>query len=177
MALNNVDLSTYVRVGRYDLPEPKRTTPPINSLLAQEVSAVTYNWDTDTLFIIGDGSTSIVQVSKTGQLINSMTLAPGNSPQGTDFYDTEGLTYVGGGQFVLIEERDRQASLFTYTAGTTLTKSNVKTVKLGTTVGNIGIEGISWDPQTNGFIAVKEITPEGIFQTTIEHVFFCELFC
>ena len=170
MALNNVDLSTYVRVGRYDLPEPKRTTPPINSLLAQEVSAVTYNWDTDTLFIIGDGSTSIVQVSKTGQLINSMTLAPGNSPQGTDFYDTEGLTYVGGGQFVLIEERDRQASLFTYTAGTTLTKSNVKTVKLGTTVGNIGIEGISWDPQTNGFIAVKEITPEGIFQTTIDFV-------
>ncbi|WP_228043664.1 choice-of-anchor I family protein [Dolichospermum sp. LEGE 00246] len=170
MALNNVDLSTYVRVGRYDLPEPKRTTPPINSLLAQEVSAVTYNWDTDTLFVVGDGSTSIVQVSKTGQLINSMTLALGSSPQGTDFYDTEGLTYVGGGQFVLIEERDRQASLFTYTAGTTLTKSNVKTVKLGTTVGNIGIEGISWDPQTNGFIAVKEITPEGIFQTTIDFV-------
>jgi phospholipase/lecithinase/hemolysin len=170
MALNNVDLSTYVRVGRYDLPEPKRTTPPTNSLLAREVSAVTYNWDTDTLFVVGDGSTSIVQVSKTGQLINSMTLALGSSPQGTDFYDTEGLTYVGGGQFVLIEERDRQASLFTYTAGTTLTKSNVKTVKLGTTVGNIGIEGISWDPQTNGFIAVKEITPEGIFQTTIDFV-------
>ncbi|MDB9309593.1 choice-of-anchor I family protein [Aphanizomenon sp. CS-733/32] len=168
--LPNVDLSTYVRVGRYDLPEPKRTTPPTNSLLAQEVSAVTYNWDTDTLFVVGDGSTSIVQVSKTGQLINSMTLAPGTSPQGTDFYDTEGLTYVGGGQFVLIEERDRQASLFTYTAGTTLTKSNVKTVKLGTTVGNIGIEGISWDLQTNGFIAVKEITPEGIFQTTIDFV-------
>ncbi|AFY32946.1 SdiA-regulated domain-containing protein [Calothrix sp. PCC 7507] len=167
MAFNNVDLSTYVRVGRYDLPEPTRTTPPTNSLLAQEVSAVTYNWDTDTLFVVGDGSTSIVQVTKTGQLINSMTLAPGSSPQGTDFYDTEGLTYVGGGKFVLVEERDRQASLFTYAAGTTLTKSNVQTVKLGTTVGNIGIEGISYDPQTSGFVAVKEVTPEGIFQTGI----------
>ena len=38
-----------------------------------------------------------------------MTLASGPSPQGTDFYDTEGLTYVGGGQFVIVEERDRQA--------------------------------------------------------------------
>ena len=117
-----VDLSTYVRIGRYDLPEPTRTTPPANSLLAQEVSAVTYNWDTDTLFVVGDGGTSVVQVSKTGQLINSMTLAPGSSPQGTDFYDPEGLTYVGNGKFVMAEERDRQAVMFTYAAGTTLTR-------------------------------------------------------
>ncbi|MEJ6485594.1 SdiA-regulated domain-containing protein [Nostoc punctiforme UO1] len=167
-AINSVDLSTYTRIGRYDLPEPTRTTPPTNSKLAQEVSSVTYNWDTDTLFVVGDGSTSIVQVSKTGQLIDSMTLAPGNSPQGTDFYDTEGLTYIGGGKFVLIEERDRQANLFTYVPNTTLTKNDVQTVKLGTTVGNIGIEGISYDPLTSGFIAVKETQPEGIFQTGID---------
>src|ERR1700742_4501675 len=100
-----VDLSTYVLVGRSDLPEPTRTAAPPNSLLAQEVSAVTYNWDTNTLFVVGDGGTSIVQVTKTGQLIDSMTLAPGASPQGTDFYDTEGLTYIGGGKFVMTEER------------------------------------------------------------------------
>ncbi|QHG18948.1 SdiA-regulated domain-containing protein [Nostoc sp. ATCC 53789] len=167
-AATSIDLSTYVRIGRYDLPEPTRTTAPTNSLLAQEVSAVTYNKDTDTLFVVGDGGRAIVQVSKTGQLIDSMTLGLGNSPQGTEFYDTEGLTYVGDGKFVLIEERDRQANLFTYAPGTTLTRSDVQTVKLGTTVGNIGIEGISYDPQTGGFIAVKEITPEGIFQTNID---------
>jgi predicted extracellular nuclease/uncharacterized protein YjiK/Ca2+-binding RTX toxin-like protein len=166
--VEGVDLSQYVRVGRYDLPEPTRTSAPPNSVLAQEASAVTYNADTDTLFVVGDGGRAIVQVTKTGQLIDSMTLAPGNSPQGTDFYDTEGLTYIGGGKFVLIEERDRQANLFTYVPGTTLTKSNVQTVKLGTTVGNIGIEGISYDPLTNGYVAVKEISPEGIFQTGID---------
>ena len=138
-----VDLSTYVRVGRFDLPEPTRTAAPPNSLLAQEASSVTYDWDTNTLFVVGDGGTSVVQVSKTGQLIDSMTLAPGNSPQGTEFYDTEGIAYVGGGNFVLIEERDRQAVLFTYVAGATLHRSDVKTVKLGTTVGNIGLEGVS----------------------------------
>ena len=166
--LTGVDLSQYARVGRFDLPEPTRTTPPANSLLAQEASAVTYDWDTDSLFVVGDGGTSVVQVSKTGALINSMTLAQGTSPQGTEFYDTEGIAYVGGGKFVLTEERDRQANLFTYVPNTTLTRAAVQTVKLGTTVGNIGIEGLTNDPQTGGFIVVKEATPEGIFQTGID---------
>ena len=108
MPITDVDLSTYVRVGRYDLPEPTRTTASADSLLAQEASAVTYNWDTNTLFVVGDGGTSVVQVSLTGELIDSMTLAPGSSPQGTTFYDTEGITYIGNGQFVMTEERDRQ---------------------------------------------------------------------
>jgi uncharacterized protein YjiK/2',3'-cyclic-nucleotide 2'-phosphodiesterase (5'-nucleotidase family) len=160
-------LSNYVRVGRYDLPEPTRTTPPTNSLLAQEASAVTYNADTNTLFVVGDGGTSIVQVSLTGKLIDSMTLAPGSSPQGTEFYDTEGLTYVGEGKFVMVEERDRQAVLLTYTPNTTLTRADTETVKLGTTIGNIGLEGVSYDPQTGGFIFVKEKDSEGVFQSGI----------
>jgi hypothetical protein len=99
--LAGIDLSRYTRVGRYELPEPTRTTAPNNiSLLAQEASAVTYDWDTDTLFVVGDGGTSVVQVDKTGKLIDSMTLAKGSSPQGTEFFVPEGLAYVGGGKFV-----------------------------------------------------------------------------
>ena len=167
----SVDLSTFKRVGRFDLPEPTRTVPPATSLLAQEASGVTYDWDTDSLFVVGDGGTSVVQVNKTtGALINSMTLAPGPSPQGTDFYDTEGITYIGGGKFVLLEERYRQANLFTYVAGGILHKTDVQTVKLGTTIGNIGLEGVSYDPQTGGYICVKEKDPESIFQTGIDFV-------
>ncbi len=166
----SVDLSTYVRVGRYDLPEPTRTTAPANSLLAQEASGVTYNWDTDTLFVVGDGGTSVVQVTKTGQLVNSMTLAQGSSPQGTEFYDTEGIAYVGGGQFVLIEERYRQANLFTYVANGTLQRANARTVKLGTTIGNVGLEGLSYDPLTGGYLFVKEKDPISVFQTGINFV-------
>ena len=169
LAIPTVDLSRYTRVGRYNLPEPTRSTPPDGtSLLAQEASAVTYNWDTDTLFVVGDGGTSVVQVSKTGALINSMTLAPGGSPQGTDFYDTEGVSYVGGGKLVLIEERDRQVSLFTYVAGATLHRADVQTVKLGTTIGNIGLEGVTYDPKTGHYIFVKEKEPRSIFETGID---------
>ncbi|HYF35254.1 MAG TPA: lamin tail domain-containing protein, partial [Prosthecobacter sp.] len=115
-----------------------------------------------------DGGTSIVQVTKTGQLVDSMTLAPGGSPQGTTFYDPEGITYVGNNQFVISEERDRQLVLFTYAAGTTLSRSGAKTVKIGTFVPNTGTEGLSWDPQTGGFICLKEIDLMGIFQTNVD---------
>ncbi|RKQ90329.1 uncharacterized protein YjiK [Solirubrobacter pauli] len=161
-AIAAVDLSTYTRIGRYDLPEPTRTTPPAGSLLAKEVSAVTYDPDTDSLFVVGDESTSIVQVSKTGQLIDSMTLAPGA------FDDVEGLTYVGGGQFVLAEERERRLVRFTYAAGTTLTRAQTQGVKLGTTIGNEGFEGLSSDPFSGGYVVVKELNPIGVFQTTVD---------
>ncbi len=169
----SIDLSNYQRVGRYDLPEPTRTTAPSGNLLAQEASGVTYNKDTGTLFVIGDGGSSIVQVTKTGQLVDSMTLAADvTKPRGVYFDDPESLTYVSSGpdagKFVLVEERTRLASLFTYAAGTTLGPgSSFQSVKLGTTIGNIGIEGISFDPATGGYVAVKEITPMGIFQTGI----------
>ena len=171
-AATTVDLSKYVRVGRYNLPEPSRTTlppgTPAHNLLCQEASGVTYNWDTDTLFIACDGGRSITQVSKTGQLIDTMTLAlRAGAPQGTDFYDPEGITYIGAGEFVLSEERDRQLVKFTYAAGTTLSRANTQTVKIGTFVDNTGTEGLSFDPLTGGFICLKEISPIGIFQTNV----------
>jgi hypothetical protein len=158
-----LDLANYVRIGRYDLPVPGRTAnPPLASELALEVSAITYNPDTDTLFVLGDEGTAIAEINKQGQLVSSMTLNAG------DFADTEGLTYVGNGQFVLVEERLRQANLFTYTAGATLSRGNVQTVDLGTDVGNIGLEGVSFDAATGGFIFVKETGPQGIFQTSLD---------
>ncbi len=168
----SVNLANYVRIARINLPEPTRTAlppgTPVHNYLCQEASAVTYNWDTDTLFITGDGGRAITQVSKTGQLIDTMTLALGSSPQGTDFYDPEGLTYIGGAQFVMSEERDRQLVKFTYAAGTTLSRSGAQTVKIGTFVDNTGTEGLSWDPQTSGFVCLKELTPIGIFQTGVD---------
>ncbi len=167
-AQSSFELANYVQTGRHSLPVGTGT-----NLLAEEASAVAYNKDTDTLFVLGDGGTSIAQVTKQGVLIDSMTLAQDASkPQGTYFYDPEGLAYIGGGKFVLVEERYRQFNEFTYTPNTTLpsniaTGAGVRTVKLGTTIGNIGIEGLSFDPMTGGFLAVKESAPLGVFQSTV----------
>ena len=43
--------------------------------------------------------------------------ADASRPQGTAYYDPEGLAWIGGNRFVLVEERDRVVSRFTYTPG------------------------------------------------------------
>lgn len=162
---SSLDLANYSLAGKYELP----ISGDPDNRLASEASAVTYDKDRDTLFVVGDGGTAVVQVSKTGELIDSMRLAQDpEKPQGTDFYDTEGIAYVGDGKFVLVEERYRQVDLISYTKDTTFTSAMAQTVKLGTTIGNIGIEGISYDPASGGYVAVKEKDPLGIFQTDID---------
>ena len=100
-----------------------------------------------------------------------MTLpADVSGPQGTFLYDPEGITWVGGSEFVVAEERYRQLARFSYTPDTTLAAGAIQQVKLGTTIGNIGLEGVAFDPQTSGYILVKEKTPLGIFQTTADFV-------
>ena len=46
----------------------------------------------------------------------------------------------------------------------------MKTVKLGTSIGNLGLEGLFYDPLSGEYIFVKEISPEGVFQTSIDFV-------
>jgi len=173
----SVNLANYVRVARINLPEYRRTALPpgtaSHNLLCDEASGVAYNWDTDTLFICGDGGRAITQVTKSGQLVDTMSLAlNAGNPQGTEFYDPEGITYIGGGQFVFTEERERRIVKFTYAAGTTLTRGAAQTVDLGTFDDNTGTEGLSYDPQTSGalpgFIVLKEKTPIGVFQTNVD---------
>lgn len=167
--ITGVDLSRYERVGRHDLPTPANTPgTPAGSLLAREASGVSYDRGTDSLFVVGDGATAIVRVSKTGALLDSMAVQNGTTTGGPGFYDTEGIATLGGGRLLLPEERDRQVSRLTYRPGTTLTRSDVETVKLGTTVGNVGIEGITTDGTTGDVIAVKEKDPLGLFRTSID---------
>jgi uncharacterized protein YjiK/methionine-rich copper-binding protein CopC len=156
----SLDLANYTLSLRKTLPVNLATGA---NQIAAEVSAVTYNEATDSLFIVGDEGSYITQLSKTtGAVIDTMALPAGL------FGDPEGLTAVGNGRFVVANERERTANLLTYAGGTTLDASTVRSVKLGTTVGNIGLEGVTLDPATGGYIFVKEMTPQGIFQTTLD---------
>jgi len=168
-------LSNYQLSASYALPASSPN--PFNSTQF-EASAVTWNRDTNTLFMLGDGGGFVMETTLTGTPINFMRLAAGSSPQGNEFYDTEGLVYMGRdaqgrSQFVMTEERYRTAVSFTYEAGSTLQRSQTQTVKLGTTVGNTGLEGLTYDPLTTGFIFVNEAAGNGgstqnIFQTQID---------
>ncbi|MFM1890451.1 MAG: hypothetical protein RLZZ565_1208 [Planctomycetota bacterium] len=133
---------------------------PLPPVAAAEASAVTWNWDTDTLFVLGDEGEAIVEVSKTGAELSVMTL--------TGFSDTEGLTYLGNGRFVVAEERIQDVFLVEYVAGGSVDRSAVPGVSLGDTVGNIGLEGISYDPLSDTYITVKEKSPQAVQQAVID---------
>jgi uncharacterized protein YjiK len=162
-------LNNYVQIGNYALPT---NSPNPFSATQFEASAVTWNKDTNTLFMVGDGGGFITETTLNGTVLGTMKLAAGSSPQNNEFYDPEGLAYIGGGKFVMTEERYRTAVQFSYAAGTTLTRAQTSTVKLGTTVGNTGLEGVTYDPVTGGYILVNESSGNGgslqnIFQTQI----------
>lgn len=126
---------------------------------AAEASAVTWNWDRDSLFVVGDEGDAIVEVDRNGTLLSSMSLS--------GFDDTEGLTYIGGGRFVVVEERLQDAYVLIYAAGGAVSRSSLASASLGVTVGNVGLEGISYDPSTGQYIVVKEKTPEQVNAATL----------
>ncbi|MCK6403875.1 MAG: SdiA-regulated domain-containing protein [Sphaerotilus natans subsp. sulfidivorans] len=143
------DLSRYSLSATHALPD----------IEAAEASAVTWNWNTGTLFVLGDEGDALVEVDRQGRRLSAMTL--------TGFHDTEGLTYIGtdaGGthRFVVLEERLQTGYLLSYGAGTSIDRAQLDSAVFGPTVGNIGLEGLSWDPRDGSFVAVKEKTPSAV---------------
>jgi uncharacterized protein YjiK len=153
-AITDVDLANYQLTGNYGLA--LTTTPK-----AWEASAVTFNADNGHLYVIEDEARRVYEISKTGSVLSSMTLV-GFDGDAENKGDTEGLTYVGGGQFVMAEERIQSLYRFTYVPGGTLIRDPSQEVALGPHVGNVGIEGVSYDPSTGQFVTVKEKSPEQV---------------
>lgn len=126
---------------------------------SSEASAVTYSRDTNSLYVVGDEGGPIVRYSLTGQRLDQFNMiGPTSEP------DTEGITSIGAGQFLVADEREQTAYLYTYIAGATA--SFVASYRFGATVGNIGLEGIAYDPATNSVWGVKESSPRAVYQMT-----------
>ncbi len=150
LAGGSFDLANYQLTARHLLPPTE----------ASEASGVAYNTDSGTLFVLGDEGEFLAEIGRDGTFIGSMTL--------TGFGDTEGLTYMGNGQFVLVEERLQNAYQFSYTQGGTVARSGLQSASLGPTIGNTGLEAISFDPTSGDFVLVKEKTPQRVFEATID---------
>jgi uncharacterized protein YjiK len=139
-----LDLSRYSLSQTFALP----------TSTASESSSITWNWDNDHLYVVGDEGDHITEITRSGAVVSNMRLS--------GFDDTEALTYVGGGQFVMGEERIQTVSRLTYTAGGSLARSSVPHAVLGGEVGNIGLEGISYDRVTGQYVSVKEKAPQAV---------------
>jgi uncharacterized protein YjiK len=121
-----------------------------------ELSGVTYNWDNGRLYAVEDEGLRIFEFDKFGNYLSSMQLLNAGT-------DPEGITYIGGGEFLVAEERIQDMYRISYTAGGSLNRAGLPTFSVGATVGNVGLEGISYDPISGSVFGVKEKTPQAIY--------------
>lgn len=149
-AVTSVDLSGYTRVAMY----------PLNTSVVREASAVTYDIDRGSLFVVSDESYALIEISKTGAVLGTMSLS--------GFSDLEGVTWIGNGRFVVAEEQRRDAYRLTWVSGGSATRSSSPGVDIGSTTGNTGIEGITYDHRTGRYITAKEMSPQEVNEHVID---------
>ncbi|WP_018412235.1 SdiA-regulated domain-containing protein [Methyloversatilis thermotolerans] len=151
-AASSLNLANYSVTGNYT----------IDSLgeLGLEASAVTYARDRGSLFVVGDEGLGVIELSLTGQVLSSMEFS--GWPATSTNNDAEGLTYLGNGVLVVAEERLQDAYRFTYVAGGSVDLAKADSVSIGATVGNVGTEGISYDPRDGSFVSVKQDNPQAL---------------
>ena len=152
-AQTSIGLSNYQVSGNYALDALGE--------IGLEASAVTYARDRNSLFFVGDEGLGVVEISLTGQTLGSMSFNWSGTDDSDDHNDAEGLTYVGNGQLVVVQERLRDAYQFTYAVGGTAALAD-SYVSIGSTVGNVGLEGISYDKRDGSFVAVKQDNPQSL---------------
>ena len=133
-----------------------------------EASGVSYARDRGTLFFVGDEGLGVVEVSRSGQTLGTMSFDWTGT--GSSNNDAEGVTYLGNGELVVVDERPQIAYKFVFTNGGNVVLNGAPKVAItGSTVsvGNVGTEGISIDPRYGQFYTVKQDNPAQLRVSTL----------
>ncbi|MDO6413205.1 SdiA-regulated domain-containing protein [Sphingomonas sp. BIUV-7] len=131
-----------------------------------EASGVAYNYDRNSLLVVGDEGDVANEFALDGTKLSTGAFQ-------STFRDAEGITYIGNGQYVLADERREamakiQAVSTTTTNGATsvvytgTNQAQTYLVNGGTNVGNNGLEGVAFDPLTGGYFGVKQGGAPGV---------------
>ncbi|OYW46159.1 MAG: hypothetical protein B7Z08_01450 [Sphingomonadales bacterium 32-68-7] len=149
------------------------TTSYTKAIDTKEASAVAYNWDTRTLMVTNDeeeddGTNIWGEYDRDGNKTATILLS-GCLSLGSAQCDPEGLTYVGGGQYVVGEERYQDIALLSEIGSAPGTRSytpyqDAPTISIGPDAGNSGLEGIAYNRVTGDYFGVKERQSETIWK-------------
>jgi uncharacterized protein YjiK len=141
---------------------PQMTVP--DAPASGNFSGVAFHPATESLFVVDNGVSYIYEFDLTGAHRRTITT--------TGFDDTEGIAWLGGNQFVLLEEKTTHLNRITIDpATTTIDKTSLPPADiirpdlmpadpsrgaLNPTGGNTGLEGVAYDPTRNVYYVVKE---------------------
>lgn len=134
--------------------------PDTISEIYGDLSGLTYNPLTGTFFAPSNGIPMIFEIDKEGKHIRTITMS--------GFQDTEGLVWIGGEEYFVIEERKGRAVKITIGAGTAAINYPEEYIQLSGTWGdNFGLEGITYDSTANRLLLIKEKFPTALYAMNI----------
>ncbi len=123
-----------------------------------DLSGLTYNPLTGTFFGPSNGIPMIFEIDTDGSHIRTINL--------NDFQDTEGLVWIGGNDYFVIEERKGRAVKITIEAGTTVIDYPMEYIQLSGDWGNnLGLEGVAYNEGT--LYLLKEKSPAALYVVEI----------
>ncbi|CAM3802544.1 SdiA-regulated domain-containing protein [Parendozoicomonas haliclonae] len=116
-------------------------------------SGLTWNPQTETLFAVLNGPNQVLELSQSGDVLRRIPL--------NGFQDVEAITWIGGDNYVVADERYQSLVTIQVTPDTKeIDRTNLESVTIGIGAGtNKGFEGLAWDSQDNSIYVVRERDP------------------
>lgn len=120
----------------------------------KNLSGLTFNSDTGTLWGITNGPSRIIEITKKGNVLRSIRVRGGK--------DTEGITHLGGNTFMIVDEKSNTLWEVEIDARTTeiqLDKVPYIKLELSPIHRNLGIEALSWSERNHSLWVGQEKWP------------------
>ena len=126
----------------------------------EDVSGITYSKETKTLFAVRNKNCIVIEMDLEGNMKRKIGL--------TGFDDTEGIAWIGGNRFAVVEERRRKIVVVEIGPDTVEVRyENSKKYPVANPGRNDGLEGIAYDSVKKRFFVVKEKTPRKIYEIVL----------
>ena len=154
-------LSDPTNDGTLQLNDFELAVGPVSiDTIPDDLSGLTYNALTGTLFGVANGNTQIFEFDKAGNHLRTIQL--------TGFHDTEGLVWAGESDYFVVEERRGKVVKISFDENTENINYPDTYIQLeGEWGNNLGIEGVSYDALTNSLFIVKEKLPRALYRIEI----------
>ncbi|MCD8141560.1 MAG: SdiA-regulated domain-containing protein [Planctomycetaceae bacterium] len=128
--------------------------------VADNLSGLTWNADTGSLFAVVNNLAEILELSTGGEVLRRIGL--------TGMADPEAVEYIGDGFYILSDERGQKLFQVFIDAGTESVDARaLQRITVGSgDAGNKGVEGLAWDASGKKLYAAKEKRPIHIYEVT-----------
>lgn len=125
--------------------------------IEKNLSGITYNPTTDTLFVITNSPRSIYELNKNGEFLREIKLK--------GFKDTEDITYIKDDMFAILDEKNDTFYIVNIYDDTTKILLDDYVKKFTYSVKNFynfGLEGIGYNEKNDEFYIVNERNPKKV---------------